>query len=151
MVKITGWFTKANPRKWTFGQKLCEAATKLFPYMGIISEMLECTRERPLMTSDDFLWFSTYLPFPTLPYNVLFVEFILDLFTLKSDVIIGRSPIVKSIIRKVDGGGGGASGLAQWLWWVGDIWTTTFLPIMWLFLPLRSQAACLCTLTGPAE
>ena len=54
MVKITGWFTKANPRKWTFGQKLCEAATKLFPYMGIISEMLECTRERPLMTSDDF-------------------------------------------------------------------------------------------------
>ena len=70
MVKITGWFTKANPRKWTFGQKLCEAATKLFPYMGIISEMLECT-------------------------------------------------IVKSIIRKVDGGG--ASGLAQWLWWVGDI------------------------------
>ena len=58
--------------------------------------------------SDDYnsdLWesFSTYLP------------------TLKSDVIDGRSPIVKSIIRKVDGGGGGASGLAQWLWWVGDI------------------------------
>ena len=41
--------------------------------------------------------------------------------TLKSDVIDGRSPIVKSIIRKVDGGGGGASGIAQWLWWVGDI------------------------------
>ena len=54
MVKITGWFTKANPRKWTFGQKLSEAATKLFPYMGIIPEMLECTMERPLMTFDDF-------------------------------------------------------------------------------------------------
>jgi hypothetical protein len=62
MVKITGWFTKANPHKWTFGQKLCEAATKLFPYMGIISEMLECTRERPLMTSDDFRLFLTYVP-----------------------------------------------------------------------------------------
>ena len=78
MVKITGWFTKANPRKWTFGQKLCEAATKLFPYMGIISEMLECTRERPLMTSDDFR--PTYLVRRFLPYNdVPFLEFIMDL------------------------------------------------------------------------
>ena len=56
-----------------------------------------------LITSDIWESFWTYLP------------------TLKSDVINGRSPIVKSIIRKVDGGGGGASGLAQWLWWVGDI------------------------------
>ena len=56
-----------------------------------------------LITSDFWESFCTYL------------------LTLKSDVINGRSPIVKSIIRKVDGGGGGASGLAQWLWWVGDI------------------------------
>ena len=56
-----------------------------------------------LITSDIWESFWTYLP------------------TLKSDVINGRSPIVKSIIRKVDGGGGGASGLAQCLWWVGDI------------------------------
>ena len=56
-----------------------------------------------LITSDIWESFWTYLP------------------TLKSDVINGRSPIVKSIIRKVDGGGSGASGLAQWLWWVGDI------------------------------
>jgi hypothetical protein len=32
MVKITGWFTKANPRKWTFGQKLCEAAKAISIY-----------------------------------------------------------------------------------------------------------------------
>ena len=80
MVKITGWFTKANPRKWTFGQKLCEAATKLFPYMGIISEMLECTRERPLMTSDDFR--TTYLPCPTIfTLYLRFLGVIIDLPT----------------------------------------------------------------------
>ena len=71
------------------------------------------------------MMFVDFLP-PYLPCQTIFnlqgriLGVILDpLPTLKLDVINGRSPIVKSIIRKVDGGG--ASGLAQWLWWVGDI------------------------------
>ena len=72
-------------------------ACQTWPALDVLTEG-PCVREGPLMTSDDFRRFLTYLPTFFNPKTSDFlVKFEPPLPTLKSDVINGHSLICKSL------------------------------------------------------